>query len=126
MTQPRLRIASTVINAPDPRELAGFYQRLMGWEIVDDEPDWVKLQPAGGGTALAFQSDPEFTRPVWPPRPEEQQMLLHLDIAAEDLEAAVAWAIQSGAVVADHQPGDESTVMLDPVGNPFCLFKDPT
>jgi hypothetical protein len=52
-------------------------------------------------------------------------MMLHLDIAAEDLQAAVAWALQAGATLADHQPQDHVRVLLDPAGHPFCLFRAP-
>ena len=51
-----------------------------------------------------------------------QQMMVHLDIATENLEEAVAWAVQTGAVLADPQPQDDVWGMLDPAGHPFCLF----
>ena len=38
MTRPRLTIAATVLDAPDARALAAFYERLLGWERVADEP----------------------------------------------------------------------------------------
>lgn len=119
----RTRLASAVLGAPDPRALAAFYQRLLGYEVVADEPEWVKLRPAGGGTAVAFQREEGFVPPVWPPRPGEQQMTAHLDVAVEDLDAAVTWACGLGARVADHQPQDDVRVMLDPAGHPFCLFE---
>ena len=49
-------------------------------------------------------------------------MMIHLDIAVEDLDAAVAWARESGATLAEHQPQDRVRVVLDPAGHPFCLF----
>ena len=39
-----------------------------------------------------MQSEPTYVPPVWPTTPGEQQMMMHLDIAAENLEKAVAWA----------------------------------
>ena len=49
-----------------------------------------------------------------------QQM--HLDIAVTDLPAAVAAAVELGAVEAAHQPEpDVWRVLLDPAGHPFCL-----
>jgi hypothetical protein len=80
------------------------------------------LRPPGGGTGLSFQYEPGYTRPVWPPAPGAQEMMMHLDVAVEDLDAAVAWALAGGATVADHQPQDHVRVMLDPAGHPFCLF----
>jgi catechol 2,3-dioxygenase-like lactoylglutathione lyase family enzyme len=125
MEQPRMRLSTTVLNAPDPRALATFYRRLLGWAVVTDEPDWVMLRPSGGGTGLSFQTEAIYQAPVWPAAPGEQQMMLHLDIAVEDLAEAVAWAIAAGAVLAGHQPQDDVRVMLDPAGHPFCLFAGP-
>lgn len=120
-----MRLSTTVLNAPDPRALATFYRRLLGWAVVTDEPDWVMLRPSGGGTGLSFQTEAIYQAPVWPAAPGEQQMMLHLDIAAEDLAEAVTWAIAAGAVLAGHQPQDDVRVMLDPAGHPFCLFAGP-
>jgi hypothetical protein len=51
-------------------------------------------------------------------------MQIHLDIAFEDLDTAIAWALECGATVAEHQPRPEAhRVMLDPAGHPFCVFK---
>jgi hypothetical protein len=30
--QPMMEVASVTIGAPNPRELAAFYQRLLGWD----------------------------------------------------------------------------------------------
>ena len=111
---------------PIHRALADFYQRLLGWAIEQSEPDWVMLKPPHGGAGLSFQQESIYVRPVWPAEPGEQQMMSHLDIAVDDLEAAVAWAVEAGAVQADHQPQDDVRVMLDPAGHPFCLFLQDT
>lgn len=60
--------------------------------------------------------------PVWPGKPGEQRMMMHLDIVVDDLKAAVAWVIEAGAPQADFQPQDAVRVMRDPTGHPFCLF----
>ena len=44
-----------------------------------------------------------------------------MDIAVNDLDAAVAWAIEAGATLADYQPQERVRVMPDPAGHPFCL-----
>ncbi len=49
-------------------------------------------------------------------------MMVHLDIRVDDLAAAEAHAVATGAVVADYQPQDDVRVCLDPAGHPFCLF----
>jgi catechol 2,3-dioxygenase-like lactoylglutathione lyase family enzyme len=120
-----MRLSTTVLDAPDARILAAFYERLLGWIRVADEPGWVTLRPPSGGTGLSFQSEPNFSPPVWPSVPGEQHMMTHLDIAVEDLEVGVAWACAAGARLADFQPQERVRVMLDPVGHPFCLFPGP-
>jgi hypothetical protein len=52
-------------------------------------------------------------------------MMTHLDIAVEDLAAAVAWAVEAGATLAGYQPQENVRVLLDPAGHPFCLFEGP-
>jgi catechol 2,3-dioxygenase-like lactoylglutathione lyase family enzyme len=124
MARPQMQLTATVLNAPDPRALGRFYAQLLGWPIEQDEPDWVTVRPPDGGAGLSFQTEDIYVPPVWPAAPGEQQMQLHLDIFVDDLEAAVAWAEEAGATQADFQPQEDVRVMLDPVGHPFCLFRD--
>jgi len=116
-----MRVSATVLGAPDPRALAAFYEQLLGWTRVADKSEWVLLRPPSGGTGLSFQSEPDFVPPVWPSALGEQQMMAHLDIAVEDLEAGVVWALEAGARLADCQPQAHVRVMLDPVGHPARL-----
>jgi predicted enzyme related to lactoylglutathione lyase len=133
MDMPASRLSATVIGSPDPRALAGFYQRLLGWHVTDSEdPEpgrpardvWVTIRSEMGVPGLSFQYEPDHTRPVWPQGPGAQQMQMHLDIAVADLEDAATAAEELGATVAPHQPQDDVRVMLDPDGHPFCLFVD--
>jgi catechol 2,3-dioxygenase-like lactoylglutathione lyase family enzyme len=119
---PRLTLTATVLDAPDARELARFYQRLLGWPIGSDEPDWVTLRPPGGGAGLSFQTESAYARPTWPAGPGDQQMMMHLDIEVDDLEAAVQHAVAAGAVLANYQPQVDVRVFLDPAGHPFDLW----
>jgi catechol 2,3-dioxygenase-like lactoylglutathione lyase family enzyme len=123
MADLELRISSTVLGSPDPRALAAFYTRLLEWEVLDDEPEWVKIKPPGGGHGLGFQLEPHHARPAWPAGPGEQQMQAHLDIGVSDLDAGVARAEALGARLAAYQPQDDVQVLLDPDGHPFCLFE---
>ncbi|WP_128379856.1 VOC family protein [Streptomyces cavernae] len=119
----RARLSSVVLDAPDAHELAGFYLRLLGYEVRDDEPDWVVIQsPGGDGTALSFQTERSYVRPEWPAGPGDQRMMLHLDIEVDDLTAETERALAEGAELADYQPQDDVRVMLDPAGHPFCLW----
>lgn len=123
MKRPRLELTATVLDSPDARALAAFYEELLGWEIGSDEPDWVVLRSPDGDKRLSFQTESEYIRPVWPSNTADQQMMSHLDIATEDLAEAVEWARAAGATVAEWQPQDDVRVMLDPAGHPFCLFE---
>ena len=125
MTRPRIEVAATVLGAPNAHDLAEFYLELLGWEIGHNEGDWVMMRSPAGGAGLSFQSEPDHVPPVWPAQPGEPQMQIHLDIAVDDLEEGVAWALGAGAILADFQPQDDVRVMLDPAGHPFCLFTAP-
>ena len=120
--RPALRLRAAVLGAPDPRALAAFYARLLGWPYREEQPEWVELADPGGGAGLSFQREEPYTPPVWPAGPGDQAMMLHLDIEVDDLGAAVAWAQTCGARVADFQPQEHVRVCLDPDGHPFCLY----
>ena len=115
-------LAGTVLDSPDARTLAGFYEAFLGWKRTQDDENWVVLAPPDDGTRLSFQTEPKYVRPVWPSTKDHQQMSIHLDIATDDVARSVALAVELGATVAEWQPQEEVTVMLDPAGHPFCLF----
>jgi catechol 2,3-dioxygenase-like lactoylglutathione lyase family enzyme len=117
-----MSLSATVFDSPDARELAAFYQRLLGWKREQDEPGWVTLAAPGGGPGLSFQTEPLYARPTWPSTSADQQMMTHLDIEVDDLEAAGAHATAAGATLAEFQPQEHVRVYLDPAGHPFCLF----
>jgi catechol 2,3-dioxygenase-like lactoylglutathione lyase family enzyme len=113
------------LNAPDPQELGRFYQRLLGWEIYADDPNWVTLAPSEDvGYNLAFAREDKYERPVWPAESGKPQMSMHLDLQVDDLDEAVAHAVEAGAELASFQPQEKVRVMLDPAGHPFCLYLD--
>lgn len=76
------------------------------------------------GYNFSFVTQKDYARPVWPAVGGEPQMSMHLDIEVDDLEQAVAYAIEVGAELAEHQPQETVRVMLDPAGHPFCLYVD--
>ena len=125
MARPNLKVTSVVLNAPDARELADFYQRLLGWRTRTDEPEWVTLANSEGGVGLAFQLEEAYIRPTWPADTEHQQMMMHLDIEVDNLQEAGAHAVSVGAVLAEHQPQSDVRVYYDPAGHPFCLWTNP-
>jgi catechol 2,3-dioxygenase-like lactoylglutathione lyase family enzyme len=121
---PSFRLTAAVLETPDPQGLARFYQRLLGWPLRDDTPQWATLRPADGSTGLSFQLDPDHVPPVWPPQPGAPRMQLHLDIRVDDLPAAGALAEEAGArQIGGYADEDEEVrVYADPAGHPFCLF----
>ncbi|WBQ02652.1 VOC family protein [Kribbella sp. CA-293567] len=113
------------LNSPDPRALARFYQRLLGWELHADEPTWATLAPSKeAGYNLGFHLEELYQRPVWPAEEGKPQMQVHLDLEVDDLDQAVEHAIDAGAELAAYQPQERVRVMLDPDGHPFCLYLD--
>ena len=118
----RMTLSTVVLDTPDVGTLADFYRRLLGWTVERAEPDWIKLRAPGGEIGLSFQMEKAYVRPTWPAGPGDQQMMMHLDIKVDDLDAAGAHALALGAVLAEYQPQDDVRVYLDPAGHPFCLW----
>ena len=114
-----------VLDAPDARQLAHFYARLLGWRIFDESAGWATLAPEeDSGYNLAFATEQNYVRPVWPTVEGQPQMAMHLDLEVDALDEAVAYALEVGATLASYQPQDAVRVMLDPAGHPFCLYLD--
>jgi catechol 2,3-dioxygenase-like lactoylglutathione lyase family enzyme len=121
---PRFTLTAAVLDTPDPRGLARFYQRLLGWPLRDDTDEWATLRPDDGSTGLSFQLAEDHVPPVWPSEPGAQQMQLHLDILVDDLASACALAEDAGAQFVSGHEDDHEIVRVhrDLAGHPFCLF----
>ncbi len=113
------------LDAPDALALARFYADLLDWPIAQQDADEAAIAVPGTSSYLAFKTEPRYVPPVWPTAGGHQQMMMHLDIAVDDLAEAVADAVELGATVAEYQPQDDVRVLLDPAGHPFCLYLDP-
>jgi predicted enzyme related to lactoylglutathione lyase len=116
---------TTVVDCPDPMELARFYAQLLGWPILDGaEDDWVVVSDGGSPARLAFQGVPDYRPPVWPGAERPQQF--HLDVTVEDMDKAEGEVLKIGATKHEHQPSedDQFRVFLDPAGHTFCLCRD--
>ena len=89
----------------------------------------MRLRNPSGGIALAFGASDDYQLPTWPARSDEPTMMMHFEIAVDDVQASVARAVLAGGTTALWQPPDRDPaglrVMLDPAGHPFCLFYDP-
>lgn len=111
-----IRAAGLAVDCPDPKALCAFYAALLDVEPAGE--DAVTIANGNDGTLeMWFQPVEHYAAPTWPTQERGQQ--LHLDFECDDREAMVARAVKLGARVADRQ--DSFTVMLDPVGHPFCL-----
>jgi Glyoxalase-like domain len=70
---------------------------------------------------LSFQEAADYVPPVWPAEPG-RQLMMHIDVAVDDLAQAVAAAQEFGATLAEYQPQEDCVVLLDPADRPFCLY----
>jgi len=123
--RPILTLWGVVLGTPNPRALASFYERLLGYERHSDDEDWTtSLSSQGDRPGLSFQLEDPYRPPGWPAGEGDQHMQMHLDISVENLAAAGEFALSLGARLADFQPQDDVRVYLDPDGHPFCFFVD--
>jgi predicted enzyme related to lactoylglutathione lyase len=118
-TRPRIDLGLTVLDTPDPKGLADFYAKLLGWDVVQADDDWVTIRGASKA-GLAFQLAPDHVPPTWPAGPIPQQF--HLDLDVSDLDAASSYAESlSARQLPDAGSPGNFVVFLDPAGHPFCL-----
>jgi catechol 2,3-dioxygenase-like lactoylglutathione lyase family enzyme len=127
MSKPAVRWVGLAIDCLDAGPVARFYERLLGYEVRDfAPPHWAQLFPQDGGVHLNIQGDGNYTPPVWPEQPNKQAKMLHFEVEVDDLEGAVATALEAGGTQAPWQPPDRDPtrirIMLDPAGHPLCLF----
>ncbi|MFC4584838.1 VOC family protein [Sphaerisporangium corydalis] len=112
-----------VLDCPAVRELAVFYQGLLGGTV--DRPDrrwsldagWATLHTPAG-LVLAFQRVDDHRPPHWPDVEHPQQF--HLDIEVDDLDRAEEQVLALGATPLGRDGGWR--VYADPAGHPFCLI----
>lgn len=120
----RTRWWGVALDARDPARLAAFYAQVLGWEVAHADDHGAALGMPGAPAFVSVQHSDAYEPPTWPPEPGRQQMMAHLDVAVDDLEAATADALALGARLCAHQPQDDVRVLLDPEGHPFCLYVD--
>jgi catechol 2,3-dioxygenase-like lactoylglutathione lyase family enzyme len=116
-----------VLDCPDPSELAGFYQSILGGAVNQPDrrwsldEDWATLHTPSG-FVLAFQRVADHRPPRWPDPARPQQF--HLDFGVADLDRAQEQVLAWGAEVLDAGAGGRSwRVYADPAGHPFCLVR---
>lgn len=108
---------SLVVDCPDPRRLAAFYERLLGLERREDTDEWVTLE---GDVRMCFQRVESYVPPRWPDPSAPQQM--HVDVLVDDLDVSEPEVLALGATLLE---GSDKPigfrVYADPDGHPFCL-----
>lgn len=116
-------LVGVTFDCSDTRRLAGFYRELIGsTETGEDDEGWVSIKDPTSQIWISFQKASYYRPPVWPPEPEKVQMMAHLEIRVDDLDAACALAESLGATQMSYQPQSHVKVYADPDGHPFCLF----
>jgi catechol 2,3-dioxygenase-like lactoylglutathione lyase family enzyme len=107
------RLVAVSLDCTDPQRLADFYRALLGGRQL-----WAKESSVGikvPGAVLVPQRVDGYVPPVWP-----GTSIVHLDLTADDVDAAAERAVELGATLPE-QPDRRWRVLLDPAGHPFCL-----
>lgn len=126
----------TVIDATEPRALAEFYRRFLGYYYRNgddppvaggtDDADWLVLVDSNGTRRLAFQLVDELPATTWPSPKVPMQMHVDFTVAdTDELERQRVRAAELGAnLVLDRSddPDEPLYVLADPSGHPFCVF----
>jgi predicted enzyme related to lactoylglutathione lyase len=115
------RITELVLDCRDPRTVAEFWSKVLGYEIVETNEDGSEIEiapPAGtpSPVTLLFQRSED---------PKNDKLRLHIDLTAtdRDQDAELARLEQLGARHIDIGQGQQSWyVLADPEGHEFCLL----
>lgn len=106
------------LDCTDPHRLGEFWAAMLDGEVAYASDVTVLVRT--GWVWLAMIRIPDHVPPTWPDPGVPKQ--IHLDLAVDDLPAAVGEALALGAVEAGFQPApDLRRILLDPAGHPFCL-----
>jgi len=113
------KLIALSFDAHDPRRVASFWSRLLGWEMVDDPEDGYALLPNDDtGFRLRFLPSEE---------PKRGQNQMHFDLTSNehDQQETVARSLELGAEHIDvgQLPEEGHVVLADPEGNEFCVLR---
>ena len=117
---PLAQLKMVTIDCADPRAEAAFWSALLGWEVAHVQDEYAMVTDTTGA-ALGFGQVADHQPPAWPNEGGTKQF--HFDLACDDIAATEARAVELGATVPEHQPGETWRVLLDPAGHPFCLTR---
>jgi predicted enzyme related to lactoylglutathione lyase len=104
-----------IVDAADPCRLGRWWATVLGWVVVNDDPEEFEIRPAPERMpGILFARVPE---------PKALKNRLHFDFRPDDRDAAVARLLGLGATRVDIGQGEQSWIVLaDPEGNEFCVL----
>lgn len=115
------QLAAIVIHCRDPYLLAPFWSAVAGLPVVPDDQAKLATRSLAPDEAVLLRDPAGHLPDIWisPAGQLPGPGRVHLDIAAEDgdLESILA----AGGSVVRELP--RWTVLADPEGNEFCLFR---
>jgi len=99
------------VISPEPDAVAGFYSKLFGWQVKQDN--------ALGYRELLTGAPNGIDGGIWP-APPGQPGTLQLFVEVPDIDACLAEAVRLGAKIivprSDLPDGDSMAILLDPTG----------
>ena len=103
------------VDAQDPHALGLWWQKALGWVVVDESTDVVEIRPTPDQLPGVL-----FIRV---PEKKSGKNRLHLDFRPVDRDREVDRLMALGATRVDIGQGEVSWVVLaDPEGNEFCVL----
>ena len=124
MDSQNLRIQCLTIDCKNPRALAEFWAKVLGWEVTHENVNESYLERTVNGEISPDYPDILFLRT------NDEKVIknrLHLDLRPNNQEKEVNRVLSLGAKKIEiGQSSDSSTtwvVMADPEGNEFCILK---
>ncbi|MEN3273427.1 MAG: hypothetical protein V7636_2188 [Actinomycetota bacterium] len=104
-----------IVDAREPAVLGAWWQRALGWIVVNDDPEEFEIRSEPTRTpGLLFVRVAEA---------KSSKNRLHLDLRPDDRDAEVERFVGLGATHVDIGQGEQSWVVLaDPEGNEFCVL----
>ena len=119
-----LRFQTVTIDAHDPSALARFWAEVLGWQITDEGPIEVGVEPLQDSPMRGVVPDLLFIRV---PDDKVAKNRLHLDLRPDDQAVEVERLTSLGASLVDigqaADPHCTWVVMADPEGNEFCVLR---
>ncbi|MEV4657395.1 VOC family protein [Micromonospora sp. NPDC049301] len=115
-------LAMVSLDSSDPAAHAAFYHRALGWEITHSQAEYAMIN--GGGVSIGFGLVEGYRPPSWPDPAGGKRY--HLDLYVDDVAVAEKDLVDAGASKPEFQPGgDRWVVLIDPIGQPFCICPRP-